>query len=239
MIMYGLNRIFRRLGYEFNPYPNQDVQRRMKMIKTFKIDHVFDIGANTGQFALSLRNHGYRDKIFSFEPLKAAFNDLAQNARKDSKWEVFNNALGDEDTESIIHIAANSQSSSILKMLPTHLNNAPESKYIDNEKISIKKLDSVFPSLCDKDARVMLKIDTQGFEKHVLDGATNSLELIQAIQLEMSLVPLYENEFLYEDMLEFLTQLGFKLYTIENGFWSQTTGQLFQIDGLFVRNYPA
>ena len=81
----------------------------------------------------------------------------------------------------------------------------------------------------------MLKIDTQGYEKNVIDGATKSLGSIKVIQLEMSILPLYENEMLYVDMINYLDKKGFQLFSLENGFSDQHTGQLLQVDGIFVQ----
>jgi hypothetical protein len=80
----------------------------------------------------------------------------------------------------------------------------------------------------------MVKIDTQGYEKNVIDGATASLDKIKVFQLEMSIFPLYENEMLYLDMIQYLDNKGFQLFTLENGFSDPKTGQLLQLDGIFV-----
>ena len=60
-------------------------------------------------------------------------------------------------------------------MLPEHLNNAPESIYVEKEQIDLKKLDSIFSVYCNNEKAIyMLKIDTQGNEKKVLEGSINS-----------------------------------------------------------------
>lgn len=82
----------------------------------------------------------------------------------------------------------------------------------------------------------MMKIDTQGFEKNIIDGANESLKHFKIIQLEMSIVPLYENEMLYIEMINYLDKRGFQLFSLENGFSDRTTGQLLQVDGIFVQN---
>jgi hypothetical protein len=63
----------------------------------------------------------------------------------------------------------------------------------------------------------MIKIDTQGYEKNVIDGATESLNNIKIIQLEMSILPLYENEILFIEMINYLDKKGFQLFSLENG----------------------
>jgi len=122
-----------------------------KFLLSGDINVVIDIGANVGHFGLDLRKFGFKGKIYSFEPLSTAYNELAARASKDEYgWKTFNLAMGE------INIAANSNSSSLRGMLPLHLENAPESKYLGKEKVIIKKLDSLFPELCTREDKVWL-----------------------------------------------------------------------------------
>jgi FkbM family methyltransferase len=232
-----LNRILRVKGIQLKEYPDYYLRRRMRIVNYYNIDTLFDIGANIGSYSIKMRELGYRNKIISFEPLKSAFEELKNASFKDNNWIVNNYAIGNKDINGVINVAGNSYSSSILNMLPMHLNSAPKSKYIAQEEIEIKKLDSIFNSFCNKEDRVMIKIDTQGYEKNVIDGANETLSNIKIIQLEMSLVPLYENEMLFIDMINFLDKKGFRLFSLEDGdgFSDPTTGQLLQIDGIFVK----
>ncbi len=230
-----IKKILRKTGFQFKRYPDYDIVRRMKIIDHYSIDTLFDIGANAGQYSSNMRELGYRKKIISFEPLKSAFEELKKASSKDNNWFVNNYALGNENIRSMINVSGNSYSSSILNMLPSHLKGAPESKYIAQEEIEIKKLDSIFNSFCNKEDRVMIKIDTQGYEKKVIDGANESLNSIKIIQLEMSIFPLYENEMLFIEMINYLDNKGFQLFSLENGFSDSTTGQLLQVDGIFTQ----
>jgi hypothetical protein len=74
----------------------------------------------------------------------------------------------------------------------------------------------------------VLKIDVQGFEKNVLAGAEASLQKIKILQLEMSLVPLYQNEWLFNEVLEYFAQKGFQLYSLENGFLTRKPGSFYR-----------
>ena len=118
-------------------------------------------------------------------------------------------------------------------MKDEHIKTEPNSKYIGQQEIDVKKLDDVFDSFCKESDHVMLKIDTQGFEKQVLQGAEGILDKVSLIQLEMSLVALYETETLYLDIIEHLDKQGFKLIAFENGFSNKDTGILLQVDGVF------
>lgn len=236
-----VKKILRKSGYQIKRYPdcNYDMERRMKLIRHFNIDTLFDIGANAGQYALRIREYGYTKRIISFEPLKRVYEKLEGVAQKDNNWIVNNYAIGNVDINSVINIAGNSDSSSILNMLPKHVESAPESVYIGQEEIEIKKIDTIFNSFCSDDDNVMIKIDTQGYEKNVIDGAVLSLGRIKIIQLEMSLVPLYENETLFVEMIGYLERFGFILFSLENGFSNPSTGQLLQVDGIFINKVIA
>lgn len=237
----NIKRIVRRIinvsGFDivrFQP-DSSFLARRRKLMDTYVINNVLDVGANCGQYAQGLRNIGYKGRIISFEPLGSAYAQLAHNRKSDASWEAFNLALGDRDGLVTINIAGNSYSSSILPMLPQHLKSAPASGHIGQEQIKIAKLDSIFDSLHIEGARIYLKIDTQGFEANVLKGAENSLRFIATIQLEMSLVPLYHGELLFPEMYALLGRKGYQLVSLEPGFTDEQTGRLLQIDGIFHR----
>jgi FkbM family methyltransferase len=234
-IIKDINRQLRRFDFQVKKYPDVDLKRRMQLIGNNNINVLVDVGANEGQYALLMRDLGFQHKIVSFEPLKQAFEKLEVLSLKDRKWQVENFALGSENAKSIIHISSNSFSSSLLEILPVHLKNAPESKYVAQQEVEVKTLDSVFDTICGIGDRVMLKIDTQGFEKNVLEGAIESLKMISIIQVEMSVVPLYEGEMIFTEMIKYLQDKGFCLRSLENGFSDQESGQLLQVDGIFSR----
>jgi FkbM family methyltransferase len=230
-----INRPLKKLGIQLKRYPDNDLKRRIKLINQNKINKIFDIGANTGIYARSLRSAGYKGKIVSFEPLSKAFKILKKKSQRDAGWQAINIALGSRDEERLINIAGNSESSSLLDMLPEHVRSAPKSSYIGQEKITVSKLDTILKDYCHQGDCILLKIDTQGFEREVLAGAIQSLPRITGIQIEMSLIMLYEGEMLYLEMISFLKEKGFNLFSLENGFSNPATGQLLQIDGLFFR----
>ncbi len=237
-ILHNLRRSFWKIGLDISEFTpaSHPVARRKQILKAFEIDTVLDIGANSGHFAQLLRKDiGYKKRILSFEPLSSAFKALQKKAERDPAWDVFNYALGDSEGGGKINIAGNSLSSSILNILPSHVNAAPKSKYIGNETIEIKTLDSIFNDLCRNSGNIYMKIDTQGYESKVLKGAEHALEHINTIQLEMSIVPLYEGELLYLDMFNFLTGKGYTLIDIEGGFADPVSGRLLQFDGIFHR----
>ena len=232
-----IRRITREIGFDFVRYkpPTHPLARRKRLLEIYKINLVLDVGANIGQYGKELREIGYKGKIVSFEPLSSAYKELCKKVRRDELWEAHNFALGDKKETEIINIAGNSFSSSLLDMLPSHLKAEPKSKYIGQEEIQIKTLDSIYSTLSSQTGSIYLKLDTQGFEEKVLKGAENSLHNIDTIQLEMSLTPLYKDELLFNEMYQLLYQKEYRLVALEPGFTDGDTGQLLQIDGIFHR----
>jgi FkbM family methyltransferase len=231
-----LNSILIKFGFELLTYPSGLLKRRIELMKKFNINFVFDVGANTGQYANQLRSAGYKGTIHSFEPLTEAFSILQKHTEEDKNWRAEQIGLGNFDGESVINVAENSVSSSILNIKKEHVEAVPESKYVAQEKITIRKLDSIFEKYEQLEKNFFLKIDTQGFEREVINGALLSLPKITGIQVEMSLVELYEGESMYEDLKRLVESYGFDLYSLEPGFSDPETRKLMQIDGIFFRS---
>jgi hypothetical protein len=84
--------------------------------------------------------------------------------------------------------------------------------------------------------RLMLKIDTQGYEEEVLAGAGTVLDQACALQVELSLTPLYKGAPSLRRMLEVCETAGFALHGLVPGFHDADSGRLLQVDGLFLRS---
>ena len=230
-----LNTILVEIGFELLRFPNGLLKKRIELLRKYKVDFVFDVGANTGQYASQLRRAGYKGEILSFEPLNEAFAALRKKTDQDNLWNAVQMGLGDFDGEAVIHVAENSVSSSIRDIKNEHVQAVPKSKYIAQETITVRKLDTVFHEYKKEGKTCFLKIDTQGFEKEVINGALQSLSAFAGIQVEMSLVPLYEGESMYEELKKLIEQNGFELFSLEPGFSDPGTGKLMQVDGVFFR----
>ena len=236
MKKYILKQLFRKLKIEISYFPAGDLRRRMLLLKHNRINTIIDVGANTGQYAKEVRGLGFKGNIVSFEPLSEAFEDLVKKTKSQKKWVAANIALGSSNQESVINVASNLASSSLLSMKDIHKEAEPSVVFSGTQKIQVRTLDSIWDEyLNDCSPNYYLKIDTQGYEKDVLKGAEKSLPKISGIQLEMSLAELYEGEWLFEQTFQYLKEKGFKLYSVEPQFYNPKSGQLLQLDGVFYR----
>jgi len=220
---------------KINPI-NTPIIQTMGLVRYARINTVFDIGANTGQFSESLRLYGYKDLIVSFEPLSSAHGQLKKKIIKlnDKKWILYEPCgIGSKKSIKVINISQNSYSSSFLDMNKVHLMSAPDSLYVNKETVRVIPLKSVDINLSKKN-RILLKIDTQGYEKEVLDGVGYLWQYIYAIHIELSIEELYSGQSKFDEIYSLITKKGFKLWTFQQGFLGKNH-QSLQLDGLFIK----
>jgi FkbM family methyltransferase len=211
----------------FNVSPQSSI---IRVISMFPDIVIFDIGANVGQFGIDLRSQGFKGKIFSFEPTSKALDSLSEIAKKFQPWEVSSFGLGSFEGEKVINVSGNAAlSSSFLDMEPIHKTHFPESSYIYQEKVAISTIDAQIKSLDLDPRKVLLKIDVQGYEYEVLEGARNSLSKIPFCYLEVSLVPLYTGQLTLLSVLNLLADSGHQVIDVFRGIQS-SDGELLQLD---------
>jgi FkbM family methyltransferase len=236
-LRYLLKTPLRSLGYDIVKLhrTTSPAQRRQLMLASHQVDLVLDVGADVGTYARELRANGYAGRIISFEPRTSAFQKLKANTASDRHWEARQAALGKEEGTATINVSRNAYSSSLLPILPSHLAAEPEAEYIGSEEVPVTTLAAFLPGAAGDSRKVFLKIDTQGFERNVLEGARDSIDRICGLQMELSLRPLYQGETLFTEMLGFVQGLGFQLKMIQPGISDPISGEMLQADAIFFR----
>jgi FkbM family methyltransferase len=232
-----LRTLLRRAGVDvvrYRPVPHH-LARRAHLLRRFAPDVVLDVGANSGIYARELRAVGYHGRIVSFEPLSTAFHALAAVAAHDPLWEAIQVALGAAPGAATLHVAGNSWSSSLRPMTGVHLRAAPESRTAGEERVEVETLDRLWDRFVRAGERVWLKVDTQGYERDVLQGAAASLPRVRTLQLEMSPVRLYEGEERFVEMYQRVEAEGFACVHLEPGLVDPASERLLSLDGYFHR----
>jgi FkbM family methyltransferase len=233
-----VHRATRRLGFEIRRYApaSSDRARLAALLMTRRIDLVLDVGANAGQYAAELRELGYRGRVVSFEPLRAAHAALARAAAGDPLWTVApRTALGVHAGEVEMRVSENLVSSSVLNIMRVTVDAAPAARVVAAETAPVARLDAVGAPFLEGAARPLLKLDVQGYEAAVLEGASGILDRFEGVQLELSLTALYEGQPLAWQLNATLERHGFEAHALLAGFSDAETGRMLQVDGVYFR----
>ena len=179
-----------------------------RLLKYLNIDCVFDVGANTGLYALMLREYcGYEGLIISFEPTPAVAAQLKQNSAGDSQWVVRECALGLAKGKAVFRTMDSSEGNSFLPL------RREEAKDIAISEITVdvERLAEVFPGLQEqyKFRRPFLKMDTQGYDGAVFRGVGKKLEHVAALQSEVSVISIYDGMPHWTESVTAYEQAGF------------------------------
>jgi FkbM family methyltransferase len=180
-----------------------------RLLSFLRINCVLDVGANHGQFAKELRAIGYSGRIVSFEPLQREFDRMSEHFSHDANWRGYRLALGSDEALMDIHVDR-------LTVLSSFLNSIAKHDQQRTERVSVKRLDTMFSSVVQgiESPRVFLKMDTQGYDLEVFNGAAGCIAEICGIQSELSVQPLYEGMPHYLEALETYERAGFDLHNL-------------------------
>lgn len=228
-----------RLGITGRQHQYGEIVALRRFIAHFGIDCVIDVGANAGQYATMLRRDvGFRGDIISFEPNPDVFAVLEGAARSDARWHVYNIALSDRNGEASFNIMAADQFSSL---------NVPgeglEPIFAERNKVTrtvhvpCARLEALLPQneVMMRANAILLKMDTQGHDALVLQGAGEALTRMIGVQTELAVRPLYASATDYRDMIALLADMGL----VPNAIFANNKGHfplLVELDGLFVRS---
>jgi len=183
-----------------------------KSIKT-----IIDVGAHKGEFAENALKIRSVEKIIAFEPQKKIF-EILKNKFANNKIITLNNyALSGKVEKKIMKINKMSATSTLnqeinddslyfkFKSFLLHQKNS----IISEEEINTTTFDIFFK---DKtfDQSTLLKIDTEGYELHVLNGSSKKINEVKFILIENQFSNMYKNVN-FKDCHDFLIKKNFRL----------------------------
>jgi FkbM family methyltransferase len=227
-------RVLAFAGFELVALRRDDRKHLLQLLDRLEVATVFDIGANQGQFATSLRRSGYGGRILSVEPMKAAYRMLKAETRRDPLWSACRAAVGKDSGKVPLNIARNSTSSSLLTVSQLHVDAEPASRTRRIELVECRPLDEIaaehsLPS------PYFLKIDVQGNELTVLQSGPETLRRTAAVRVEASLRQLYEGAPDFSSIVSWLNAEGFVPVKLEPAFEDPRSGDTLQVDVVACR----
>jgi FkbM family methyltransferase len=229
-----LRKALAKVGIEIGAYAGSFAEHRTHLIGGRRVETVWDVGAHVGQYAAQLRSHGYMGHVISIEPGDASFQELSKHAAGDAKWTTLGVAATDTVGESILNVAANGQSSSLLPMAERHLSAIPNSRYISSQIVKTTTLDALLEGIGPAPP-FFVKLDLQGGEMAALRGASAVLRSAEACEVELSLTELYEGGAGWQEVVAHLTAAGFAICDVERVFFDPVSQDLLQVNALFRR----
>jgi FkbM family methyltransferase len=207
------------------------------LLQHYNISLVLDVGANQGQFAQLLRRHAFRGQIESFEPLSRCVAALRILAANDRYWTVHPFALGARTCESRLKTFVDSSFSSFHQTTSfAHARFGNMLTDTGDEAVKVETLSSLWPDLTGPFAnpKILLKIDTQGHDLAVLQGARDALSEIHSVMCEVSLVPLYEGIPTYLDIFAFLQTHGFECSGVYPVSYREDRPTIIELNAFFI-----
>lgn len=187
-----------------------------RFLTHFRVDCVFDVGANTGQYGRRLRDIGYKGLIISFEPNPDACAVLKENAANDPQWAIKEYALGRDGEARMFNVMADQQFSSLLEPDNSEVQTFEKANAIHRTlRVVPEPLRTAFPSLQSRYGftRPFLKMDTQGYDVEIVKGAGEFIGEFVGLQSELGVQRLYKEAPTFTEALDYYRSLGFRLTT--------------------------
>lgn len=170
---------------------------------------IIDVGANRGQFTLFALDRFPGARVIAFEPLAASAEIIkAVTASDKDRVSILRTAVGAETGVVPFHVSAREDSSSVLEIGEGQVGRFPGTALKHVVTVPIDTLDRALSF--ERVVRpCLLKIDVQGYELEVLQGAQETLAKIDEVLVEVSFVELYVGQRLASDVIRFLMDAGF------------------------------
>jgi FkbM family methyltransferase len=208
------------------------------LLKALSPRLIVDVGANRGQFLLAALESCPDAAIQVVEPQPAALARLTswlnRCATADrNRVALHGVAVAEHEGEATLHVSWRDDNSSLLEPTDEQLRLFPDTGIRGHITVPVTRLDHLLRATpIPPDS--LLKIDVQGAEGAVLEGAAGILDRFRWVYVESSQRELYRGQSLATAVAGQLAEFGFQLVSSHNGV-NDRDGTLVQADHLFER----
>lgn len=197
---------------------------------------VIDVGAHVGRNALEYAREFPEARIVCLEPSPTSFAQLCANVSAQSRIVPLNLALGARNENATIHLHAGSDQNSLLEDSPS------AAAFVGRDFFTPVGMSAVEVNTFDEVCRQQsiefvdfMKVDTQGYELRVLQGARSCLasKRVRSLLLEVNFVPLYEEQPTFGQLAGLLESFDYGLVGFYNHVYHDNR-YLMWCDALFT-----
>ena len=192
--------------------------------QTSDIRTVLDVGANDGAYVEYLDGFFHPAVIHAFEPLASSQERLRALRQRLPHLQLHAVALDDRDGRATFFQNSYGPASSLLRTSDVSKRTFPETEGEAPTSVRVARLDDVLDA--DRLERdLLIKIDVQGVEDRVIRGGQRVFAAARYVLIEMSFVPMYDGQPLFEEVHRQLEALGLRLAGFKDQIDNAETGQ--------------
>jgi len=233
-----IRRIFARLGYEIRRVGEESEGSSLDLWSWLRVNGgirtILDIGANNGEFAEYLSTYFDAKQTIAIEPLPGCAEEVRQRGKVIKNLTVLECAVSDHEGKATLFENSYAPASSLLPVSSISTDEFPQTAGNQKEvEVAVRRLDDMI-NPDDFDREIMIKIDVQGLEDKVIQGGEKTFRAAKFVLVEMSFVPMYDGQPLFEEVHELLVNIGFRFAGIKNQVDSPTTGQPLFVHCLYI-----
>jgi FkbM family methyltransferase len=218
-------------GEDYVPVPFQSdsedpMQRALYHLsgRNFRPRTVLDAGAGKGYWSLNAHSFFPAAEFYMVDPLDENEPDLRRICQQNPQFHFLNAALGDVDGVADIHVTPDLFGSSCL---PSGVGDK------SGRSVPQRTADLLLREGCIA-APDLVKIDVQGYELKVLNGAESVLKTAEVVIVEVNLFRFMPGGALAHEVIGYLAARGFVLFDLAGSLRRPFQDDLAQLDLIFV-----
>ncbi len=200
-----LHLVLKGRGYNNGPHPRDTGEERfVRLLGLTNPRFCIDIGANRGAYSALLLQHTNAE-VLAFEPLPTTFEHLRKlSLTYPDRFSAENNGVGDSDSELELHYGEDTALASFSREVNEI--DYVGSTNVNSVTVPVFSLDSYLAQHGRIKEVDFIKIDTEGFEYEVLQGARDTIAELRPkfIQIEFNWHQLVKSHTLYSIGRQFL-----------------------------------
>jgi FkbM family methyltransferase len=196
------------IGKGYHSTLEEEVSAHAKIVSDPKI--IFDVGANQGNWSIAALKRFPNARVFAFEPSSNHAQTLERLKNEfGNRLTIINEGASNTIGRAVLHKDADGSGLASL-----------HERELDRYNIKLDKKEDIALTTIDYICKIheiekvdIIKIDVEGHEMKVLEGAVGILDTATSVQFEFGGTML-DSHYYFKDFYEFFSKKGFEIYRI-------------------------